>query len=240
MIVPHILGTETQDLILLTLSGLALIAAVAVVRAHGRTSRSLALVEEQAQVAKETEARCQQELQQLRADSAGEVELLKAEAQGLRSQLLTAEERQQNLRRQADREHQSRLQAEVVSFLALLQERGRLIDFLLDDVTAYSDEQVGRAARVIHQGCSAVLKEYFDIAPLHQAHEGDEITVEQNYRPECYRLIGRVTGSPPFRGRLLHHGWSVQSARLPHVVANGGGDAKHDVLAPAEVEIDLS
>src|SRR5919206_17992 len=34
-------------------------------------------------------------------------------------------------------------EAEVVSFLATLQERGRLVDFLMDDITAHDDARVG-------------------------------------------------------------------------------------------------
>src|SRR5206468_89714 len=44
-------------------------------------------------------------------------------------------------------------EAEVVALFALLQEKGRFVDFLMDDVTAYDDAQVGAAARVVHQGC---------------------------------------------------------------------------------------
>ena len=40
--------------------------------------------------------------------------------------------------------------AEIVSFLAILQARGRLVDFLMDDINTYSDAQVGAAARVVH------------------------------------------------------------------------------------------
>ena len=47
--------------------------------------------------------------------------------------------------------------SEVVNFLAILQERGRFVDFLMDDITAYSDAQVGAAGRVLHEGCKAVL-----------------------------------------------------------------------------------
>ena len=48
-------------------------------------------------------------------------------------------------------------EAEIVSFLATFQERGRLIDFLMDDITTYDDAQVGAAARVAPgvQGCPA-------------------------------------------------------------------------------------
>ena len=34
-------------------------------------------------------------------------------------------------------------EAEVVSFLSLLQEKGRFVDFLMDDITPYADAQVG-------------------------------------------------------------------------------------------------
>jgi hypothetical protein len=37
--------------------------------------------------------------------------------------------------------------AEIVSFLAMLQEKGRLVDFLMDNINAYNDAQVGAAAR---------------------------------------------------------------------------------------------
>ena len=37
--------------------------------------------------------------------------------------------------------------AEVVNFLGILQEKGRLVDFLMDDVKGYSDAEVGAAAR---------------------------------------------------------------------------------------------
>ena len=50
--------------------------------------------------------------------------------------------------------------AEVVNFLAILQEQGRLVDFLMDDIKGYSDAQVGAAARVLHEGCRAVLLEH--------------------------------------------------------------------------------
>jgi len=47
--------------------------------------------------------------------------------------------------------------AEIVSFLAMLQARGRLVDFLMDDINAHDDAQVGAAARVVHAGCKSAL-----------------------------------------------------------------------------------
>jgi hypothetical protein len=46
-------------------------------------------------------------------------------------------------------------EAEIASFLATLQDRGRLVDFLMEDITTYNDAQVGAAARVVHGGCKA-------------------------------------------------------------------------------------
>jgi len=45
----------------------------------------------------------------------------------------------------------------AVQMLALLQREGRLIDFVLEDLTAYSDAQIGAAARDVHAGCHRVL-----------------------------------------------------------------------------------
>src|SRR5215475_8944644 len=41
--------------------------------------------------------------------------------------------------------------AEPVRFLALLQREGRLVDFLLEDIQAYANDQVGAAVRDIHR-----------------------------------------------------------------------------------------
>ena len=60
----------------------------------------------------------------------------------------------------------SNADAEIVHFLAMLQEKGRLVDFLMDDINAYNDAQVGAAARVVHAGCKGVLQEHFNIHPL--------------------------------------------------------------------------
>ena len=62
--------------------------------------------------------------------------------------------------------------AEIVSFLATLQARGRLVDFLMDDINAHDDAQVGAAARVVHAGCKAVLEEHFRRRPGREESEG--------------------------------------------------------------------
>ena len=62
--------------------------------------------------------------------------------------------------------------AEVVSFLGLLQEKGRFVDFLMGDVAGFSDAEVGAASRVMHEGCKAVLAEHFGVKPLREEGEG--------------------------------------------------------------------
>jgi hypothetical protein len=69
-----------------------------------------------------------------------------------------------------------RAEAEVVAFVALLQQGGRFVDFLMEDLTSYSDEEVGAAARVVHQGCRQVLQDNFKVIPIADAAEGSEVT----------------------------------------------------------------
>ena len=129
-----------------------------------------------------------------------------------------------------------RPEAEIVAFLALLQEHGRLVDFVREDVAGASDQQLGSAARVVHAGCRKVLDEYFDIQPLREDQEGERVVLENGYDTAAHRLIGSVPDQPPYKGKLLHPGWVARSVRLPRVT---GGTAQRPwpVLAPAEVEI---
>jgi hypothetical protein len=127
----------------------------------------------------------------------------------------------------------NRAEAEVVTFFALLQEKGRLVDFLMEDVTPYEDAEVGAAARVIHQGCRQVLQEYFNISPISEAQEGAQVTVPAGYSPDRYRLVGKLTGEPPFTGTLLHKGWKTEFVKLPRIVTK----EQLPSIAPAEVEL---
>ena len=126
-------------------------------------------------------------------------------------------------------------EAEVVAFVALLQEKGRLVDFLMEELAAYDDAQVGAAARVVHQGCRQVLQEHFKIAAVSEAEEGSQVTVPAGYFADEYRFVGKLSGEPPFTGKLVHKGWKTESVKLPRIVKI---DAKRQsVIAPAEVEV---
>jgi hypothetical protein len=126
-------------------------------------------------------------------------------------------------------------EAEIVAFFALLQEKGRLVDFLMDDVTAYDDAQVGAAARVVHQGCREVLRDHFKITPVSSVAEGSRVTVPAGYAPDEYRLVGKIDGEPPFTGTLVHKGWKTEFVKLPRLIKTGGG--RLPGIAPAEVEL---
>jgi hypothetical protein len=125
--------------------------------------------------------------------------------------------------------------AEVVAFLATLQEKGRLVDFLEDDITGYSDAQVGAAARVVHQGCQAVLHQFFRIVPVRAENEGAQVTVAAGYAADEYRLVGKISGQAPFSGTLMHRGWKADAVTLPRVLRPD--DNRLPTIAPAEVEL---
>ncbi len=125
--------------------------------------------------------------------------------------------------------------AEVVNFLSLLQEKGRLVDFLMDDITGYSDAEVGAAGRVLHEGCKAVILAHFGIRPMRDEGEGSKVTVPRGYAADEYRLTGRISGEAPFTGTLVHHGWKTEWAKLPRLVRTSAD--RLPAIAPAEVEL---
>ena len=128
-----------------------------------------------------------------------------------------------------------RADAEIVHFLAMLQEKGRLVDFLMDDINAYSDAQVGAAARVVHAGCKGVLQEHFSINPVRAEQEGSTVQVPAGYSADEYRLVGKIAGSAPFSGVLVHRGWKTDMVKLPQLL-RGAADPL-PAIAPAEVEV---
>lgn len=127
----------------------------------------------------------------------------------------------------------ARLSPEPLRLLALLQREGRLLDFLLEDISAATDEQVGAGVRELHRQAQAVIKEHLVLEPVLAKSEGETVEVPAQFDPSAIRLTGNVTGQPPFRGTLQHHGWRVKNYTLP--APPQGQDLF--VLAPAEVEL---
>jgi hypothetical protein len=117
--------------------------------------------------------------------------------------------------------------------LALLQAESRLVDFLLEDIQGASDEQIGQAVREIHKKAQAALKQHAVIEPVLPGNEGDNTTVQPGFDPSAIRVVGNVTGSPPFTGAIQHPGWRVKELKL----ATPPEGADEFVLQPAEVQI---
>jgi hypothetical protein len=123
--------------------------------------------------------------------------------------------------------------ARPLRLLALLQREGRLLDFLLETIESYPDDQIGAAVRDIHRQCKAALNEHLVLEPVLPQDEGAPVTVPAGFDPSAIRLTGNVTGQPPFQGTLKHHGWRVRDITL--APPPEGQDEM--VLMPAEVEL---
>lgn len=122
----------------------------------------------------------------------------------------------------------------AVQALAVLQREGRLFDFLLEDIAGYADDQVGAAVRAIHKGCRKALDDHFPLAPILDGREEETVRVPVGFDPAAIRLLGNVTGEPPFSGVLRHHGWKTLKVELPNLP---DGASVASVVAPAEVEL---
>jgi Domain of unknown function (DUF2760) len=120
-----------------------------------------------------------------------------------------------------------------VQMLALLQRDGRLIDFLMENISAYPDAQLGAAVRTIHETCRRVLEEYVKLEPILNTEEDQPVAVQAGFDPAAIKLIGNIVGDPPLRGVLRHRGWRVKEVNLPPLPQGAG----RMVVAPAEVEL---
>lgn len=117
--------------------------------------------------------------------------------------------------------------------VSALQKEGRLIDFFNEDLSLYSDDQIGAAVRGIHENCVKTLEKYVSCGPVVDTPEGETITIDAGFNPEEIRLTGNVAGEPPFTGTVRHKGWKATQTEVPTL----SEASNPDVLAPAEVEL---
>ena len=122
----------------------------------------------------------------------------------------------------------------AVTLLATLQREARLLDFLMEPLDEYSDDQVGAAVRDIHRDTGETLKRLFAIEPVLAETEGETVDVPEGFDSGVYHLTGNIGGTPPLNGELIHAGWKVTKTDLPEFAGTKGA-AK--IVAPAEVEI---
>lgn len=117
--------------------------------------------------------------------------------------------------------------------LTVFQREGRLLDFFSEELGHYTDEQIGAAARAVHEGCRKALEKHLAPTALIDTEEGERYTVEPGFDPAKIKLTGNVTGEPPFNGIVRHRGWQADRIRIPKLA--GDWDAR--IITPAEIEI---
>jgi len=122
----------------------------------------------------------------------------------------------------------------ALQILGILQRDSRLIDFLMEDISAYPDDQIGAAVRDLHQQCRDSLNRYLRLGPVIDAVEGSPTKLETN-DPSQVKLLGNVPASgKASSGVLRHKGWKAEKIDLPPLSPS----ANTSVIAPAEVEIE--
>ena len=121
----------------------------------------------------------------------------------------------------------------ALQILAILQRDSRLVDFLMEDIGSYSDDQVGAAVRELHDQCRDSLARYVVLQPVIDGVEGTPARAPSG-DPHAVRFIGNVPATPPSGGTLRHKGWRATKVDLPSLAA------KEDtsIVAPAEIEIE--
>ena len=119
----------------------------------------------------------------------------------------------------------------AVQILAVLQRDARLIDFLMEDISGFPDEQVGAAVRDVQTQARETLARYLRLEPVIDSVEGVFTKAEALEATEV-KFIGNVPASGKAPGGLLRHkGWKAAKIDLPQATPGG-------VLAPAELEVE--
>ncbi|PPD24422.1 MAG: hypothetical protein CTY24_01060 [Methylobacter sp.] len=121
----------------------------------------------------------------------------------------------------------------ALQLLGLLQQEARFIDFIKEDVSRFSDADIGAAARVVHEGCNKAVNQHFTLAPVRTEAEGSRISLPAGFDAASVRLTGNIVGQAPFTGTLVHKGWQVTEVHLPKLTQAHNAN----IVAPAEVEL---
>ena len=106
----------------------------------------------------------------------------------------------------------------------------------MEDITAYSDDQVGAAVRSVHADSKASLVRHVTLTPVIDGVEGTNHKLDAGKAPDPNRikLIGNVPASGKAPGGMLRHrGWQATSVNLPPI-----GKQDVNIIAPAEIEIE--
>ncbi len=123
--------------------------------------------------------------------------------------------------------------ASALQLLAILQRDSRLLDFLMEDIASYEDDQIGAAVRSLHDQARDSLARYLSLQPVIDGVEG-AYTRSASGDPAVVKFIGNVPAGKPEGGVLRHKGWRAAKVDLPAL--NPKQDAS--IIAPAEIEIE--
>ncbi len=121
----------------------------------------------------------------------------------------------------------------ALQLLGLLQRDARILDFFMEDIAPYNDEQVGAAARDVHTKTNEILMRHFTPRPVIDAVEGSTVTAPGD--AALVKFIGNVPATGKAKGGALRHrGWRASTASLPKL------SSRQDltILAPAEIEVE--
>jgi hypothetical protein len=119
----------------------------------------------------------------------------------------------------------------AVEILSVLQRDARLVDFLMEDISAYSDDQVGAAVRDVQLQSRQTLERYLKLQPVIDGVEGD-FTKTEGLASASVKLVGNVPPSGKAAGGVLRHkGWRAEKVDLPTLPPG-------NILAPAEIEVE--
>jgi hypothetical protein len=121
----------------------------------------------------------------------------------------------------------------ALQMLAILQRDSRLVDFLMEDISGFQDDQVGAAVRELHDQCRDSMARYVKLEPVIDGVEGTFVKAPSP-DPNVVKFVGNVPAKPPAGGTLRHKGWRAAKIDLPALAAKQ--DAS--VIAPAEIEIE--
>ena len=121
----------------------------------------------------------------------------------------------------------------ALQILTILQRDSRVVDFLMEDIASYSDDQVGAAVRELHDQCRDSLARYVTLQPGIDGVEGTPVKAPSG-DPHVVRFIGNVPAAPPSGGTLRHKGWRAAKVDLPALAAK----EETSIIAPAEIEIE--
>ncbi|MBK5294325.1 MAG: DUF2760 domain-containing protein [Acidobacteriia bacterium] len=127
----------------------------------------------------------------------------------------------------------------AVQMLALLQRESRIVDFLMEDIGGYSDEQVGSALRGVHEQCRTVLNRHLKLSPVVDGVEGTQTRLAAAGLDAKDTARLKLVGNVPADGKveagiLRHRGWRAEMVDLPALKAG----ERAMIVAPAEIEVE--